>query len=658
MTAKEKLQVWRDSRIPYAKEKRRVFFEGQGKDDKGLMIGSPGADFAMEVFRGNSRPSWWPSEDAWIHIGKLKAAIRAAVPSLLYTSPEFNVYPAAKDFEGDVDVAYDRAKAKKLWLNHWWREGHGSQHARIGIQNAFFNIGCAKAGYRCAFQDDETRGVFARDEFGNYILDENGDPTLERGEYAYDEDGEIERDEDGFPQLNPGAVQKEKWFVEVADCRMMLFDVDSGPDFFQHRFLIEEWVRPLSEVQDDPRFPRSRRKRLKATETRNGIVSHRKGAQSSSAAPTSSERAVEEDEAMIRGYDIYDFQNNEYLVLPECGLEGQNEEFLLDGEMPPGMEHGPFRFLKFTEDIGTEWYPVPDATDMAIVNQEYNLTRSQMFIHRDHTKSRYQVKEGTFSGEGVDAEEEMAKLAHGPDGTFVRVTDLNGIQPIQKASLDNSFMMAVPNIAQDFNEVGGMPGESRGVADADTATQASILATGAELRNNDRRDNQVQTWLTEIGRVLLMSGQANAELDTLVIEKVVEATGVAPFKARRLTRDELIGEFEVAVEVGSQRAKNDPRVLQQIATFMGNMGQSPLLGLMKGLNRRILDGMGLDPVLADEIYEASQAFLQSQQKPEQGSPESPAGPQGQALQQMLGQMGGQPGVGSAAGGDATGAPLN
>ena len=657
LTADDKVKVWR-SRIAYAKEKRRVFFEGQGKDDNGLRIGSPGADFAMEVFRGNSRPSWWSAEDAWIHVGKLKAAIRAAVPSLLYTNPNFNVFPAARDLEAGADVSYQRSKAKELWLNHWWQESHGSQHARIGIQNAFFNIGCAKAGYRCQFQDDDTRGVFARDEDGNYILDENGDPTLERGEYAYDEDGEIERDEDGFPQLNPGTVNKEEWFVEVADCRMMLFDVDSGPDFFQHRFVIEEWVRPLSEVKRDPRFTAAKRKRLKATETRNGLVSHRKSGESSSAAPTSSTRAVEQDEAMIRGYDIYDFQRDEYMVLPEEGLGEVNEEFLLDGGMPPGMEHGPYRFLKFTEDVGTEWYPVPDATDMAIVNQEYNLTRSQQFIHREHTKTRYLVKDGTFSGDGVDAEEEMAKLAHGPDATFVRVTDLNGIQPLQKASLDSSFMMAVPNIAQDFNEVGGMPGESRGVADADTATQASILATGAELRNNDRRDNQVQTWLSEIGRVLLMSGQANAELDTIVIEKVAEATGVVPFKARKLTRDELIGEFAVTVAIGSTQAKNDPRVLQQLATFMANMGQNPMLGLMKGLNRRILDGMGLDPILADEIYEASMAFLQSQQKPDQGSPEGPAGAQGQVLQSMLGQMGGQPGVASSQAGDATGAPLN
>lgn len=654
MTGTDKVRVWR-ARIAFATEKRRVFYEGRGISDDGLRIGAPGANFAIECYRGNSRPPWWCPEDAWIHIGKLKAAIRAALPSLLYKDPQFQIYPAAKDVENGADVAYERSKAKALWLNHWWSESHGTKHTRNGIQNAFFDIGVAKAGYRCQFEDDDKRGVFARDEAtGEYELDENGDPTLERGEFLYDEAGDVRRDGDGLPLLHPGTVNKEEWFVEVIDNRNMLYDVDRGSDFFQHNWVAEEWIRPLEDVKRDTRIPSAIRKRLKGTESVYGLRTARKSeAQMTATATTSDVEAVQRDQELLRGYDIYDFQTGEYLVLPAEGLSGSNEEFMLEEAMPDGMEHGPYRFLKFTEDVGTEWYPVPDATDMALVNQEYNLTRSQMFIHREHTKTRYAILDGTFSGDGIDAEEEMAKWAHGPDSASVRVTRLDGIQPLNKGQLDSSFMQAVPNIADDFNEVGGMPGEVRGVANADTATQASILATSAETRNNDRRDNQVQTWLCEIGRVLLMSGQANAEMDSLVVQKVVEAVGVAPFRAVKLSPAELQGEFEVTIQVGSTQAKNDPRVLQQIATLMANLGQNPVLGLMKGLIRRILDGLGLDPELANEIYDASMAFLQSQQKSApSGSPAAPAGPQGQALQQMLG------GIGNAAGGSPTGAPLN
>lgn len=646
MTRAERIAVWR-ARIRRAQEQRKRFFEGTGTE--GLADWVPGCDFGIKAYRGSTKPTWWCEEDIWCEVNKTKAAVRAALPALLYTNPEFKVWPTAMD---DPATAYARSQAKALWLNHTYRETSGNTHVRVAIQNAFFSLGVVKGGYLCHFEDDVDRGVWKKDEAGNYVIGPDGDPELERGKYLTDEDGEKIRDEYGVPILHPGKLQKEKWFIEAVDPRMMLFDVASGVDFMQHRWVIEEWLRPLEQVKNDPRFSPAVRKRLTASESVNGPASQRKSPFGNPNTNDAQHEAVESDEAMLRGYDIYDFETGEYLVLPECGVEtGDNEEFMLVDDQPPGMEHGPYRFLKFTEDVGTEWYPVPDAIDMALAQQRYSLLESQMAIHREHTKTRYKVLEGTFQGEGIDPEEEMAKAAHGPDGTFLRVTNMGGIEPLNKAPLDNSFFQAVGNIAADFNEVAGMPGETRGVADADTATQASILATSAELRANDRRDNQVQTFLSDIGRMLLMSGQANAELDTITMEKIQAAVGEIPFRAVVLSPEELQGEFEVEIAVGSQMAKNDPRTLQMLAALLAQIGQNPVIGLMPGLVRRYLDGLGIDQNLADEVFNASLQFLQSQMQPAQ--PETAAASPGQQLQAML-----TGGVGSAAGGAATGAPQN
>lgn len=648
MTIAEQIAVDR-ARIRYAKEKRTAFFEGTGNEDEGKW--QPGCNFAIKAYRGDTRPKWWCDEDIWVEVNKVKAAIRAALPALLYSNPEYKVWPSATDTEQD---AYERAKAKSLWLNHVYRETNGNAHVRNAIQNAFFSLGVIKAGYLCDFEDSPQRGEFARTENGEYILDENGDPTLEQGEFLTDEKGEIIRDADGIPVLHPGTICKEQWFIQAVDAAMMLFDVDSGPDFYQHRFVIEEWVRPLEQVKADPRFPKSKRDKLVSTGNIRSSNTQRKDIfvkSENDSVMESDNVAIEKDEARLRGYDIYDFEKNELRVLPEGGVGDENEEYLLRRTIPAGQEHGPYRVLKFTEDAGLEFYPIPDAIDMARVSQEYNITRSQMAIHREHTKTRFMEIEGAYNGEGINADDERAKWAHGPDGVSIRVSAPNMVLPAPKPQLDNSFMQAVPNIAADFNEVGGMPGESRGVADADTATQASILATGAEMRANDRRDNQVNTFLNEIGRMLLMSGQANAELDTLTMEKIEAATGQIPFKPVKLTPEELTGEFEVEVEIGSTRPKNDPRVIQQILSFMAAFGQTPGIGLIPSVVRRLLDGMGLDAKAADEIFDAAKAILQSQQAP-QGSPEAPAGPQGQVLPDaLMGQM-------NAAGGAYTGAPTN
>ena len=653
MNRKDKADVWRN-RIRWLTSKRDNFFMGTGRyaDPDGDSIGGqPGADFAIAAYRGEMRAHWWNNQDVEVRVNKTKAAIRAALPSLLYANPEYNIYPAARDIEAGQDVAYERSRAKKLWLNHIYSEASGNTHVRIAIQNAFCSYGVIKAGYRCHYQDDGARGVFAKNEAGEYLLDENGDPTLSQGKFLKDEGGLI-RDDDGIPLLHPGKLTKEQWDISAVDPRMMLFDIESGPDFFQHRFVIEEWLRPLEEVKADPRFKKAARDRLTASATMQGAETQRKsvfGGQSSGSTHggNGSSEAVDADEARIRGWDIYDFVEDRYYVLPESG-DG-DDEFLLDDVMPTGMEQGPYRFLKFTEDMGTEWYPIPDGIDMALTNLEYNITRSQMMIHREHTKTRYLEMPGAFDGAGIDAEEERAKWATGADASLIKVSSANAILPAPKGQLDNSFMQAIPNIAADFNEVSGMPGESRGIADSDTATQASILAGGAQMRNEDRRDNQVQLFLAQIGRMLLMSGQANAELDTLVVEKVREATGVAPFKARRLTREELLGEFEVTIAVGSTQAKNSPQAMQNLMQFLGMVSQNPIIGQSTGLMRRALDGMGLDPQLADELKEMAEAWKQSQQK---GSPEG-ATPPGQQLQEML-----TGGTVNAAGGAATGAPIN
>lgn len=643
MTKAEKAGMWR-GRIRYAKEKRKSYFEGDGPK------APPGADFAIDVYRGLSKPKWWSDEDPWVHVGKLKAAIRAALPSLMYANPRFKVYPAAKDIEMGRDVAYERAKAKELWLNHIWSEANGQTHARIAIGNAFFMPACIKAGYLCDFQDDKDRGVFQRTEDGEYVLDDAGDPVLERGKFLTDEDGELIRDEYGIPVTHPGKLTKEKWFVECMDTHMLLFDVESGADYFQHRFIIEEWIRPLKEVQDDPRFSAAVRKRLTATEDLRGREGYRKSIFEVQREIDPDRVAVEKDEARLRGYDIYDFQNQEYLVLADSGAE-DDDEFLLEGPMPKGMEHGPFRFLKYTEDIGSEWYGVPDAIDMAIVNQEYNITRSQMMIHREHTKTRYLETPGAFDGDDSIAEEERAKFAHGPDGVMIKVANSQAIFPAPKANLDGSFFTAVPNIAADFNEVGGMPGEMRGVSDADSATQASILASGAEIRNSDRRDNQVQNFLCQIGRMLLMSGQANAELDTVVMDKISDATGgILPFRPVTLTPEELLGEFEVTVEIGSTQQKNNPQRMMQAMSLLQTLSQNPGAGMYRGLIARLLDSQDFDPVLADEIAQISEKLF-SQQNPPQGSPEGMTPTQQTIPTDIMG-------MGNAAGGTPTGAPIN
>jgi hypothetical protein len=316
---------------------------------------------------------------------------------------------------------------------------------------------------------------------------------------------------------------------------------------------------------------------------------------------------------------------------------GSNDEFLLDMKIPVGIEHGPFVFLKFNEDPG-RWYGRTDAEAMAKLELEYNLLRSQMLVHRNQAKTRYfEIGNQGFEGiEGGDAERQ--KFESGKSGTIVRIKNADGIQPARKDSVDNSVFSAIPNIRLDFSEMAGQPGEARGIADADTATQASLLASNADVRNNDRRDNLVQTFLADVARKLLQSAAANAsQVAWVKIARTPEDPN--PFSFKPVNPADLEGEFEVGVVMGSTQPKNSASRVQLYERILLLIGQNPILAASPILMRRMFEAIDLkDDKLIEELSKIGQAALGQMQGAPGGDAAGATDPS-QVLGQIANQMG-------------------
>jgi len=599
----------------------------------------------------------WNPADPWVCIEKVFSSVRAELPTLLYQNPRWAITPKKPIMEGGVDISWEKARSKELWLQHVWDECQGNKHTRVAIVAAKLALGVAKVGYYPVFADDETRGEFLLDEMGNYVIDgRTGLPALAQGDYARDDDGQIVTDpETGVPLLNPGRLLHERFFVEFVNYRHMLFDPEGGNVFEDsHRFVIEEWVRPLNEVKADPRYKEAVRKGIKANArvgAKPGIDNPTEGLNPfyPSAAPSSSAEAIADDEGRVRGYDIYDLQNRRYLVLADSiENNASNDRYLLDQPMPAWMEHGPYAYLKFNEVPG-QWYQKTDIEGMAKVELEYNTTRSQMMRHRNQSRARYLEVEG----QAFIDDEQRELFVSGEDGQLVKVRDVNAVQPLRKDALDGSYFQAVPNILQDFNEVSGVPGEARGVADAETATQASILSEGSSIRNSDRRDNQVQQFLAEIGELLLRSGAANADSDLWA--KIARPNDPIPFDWQQISPTDLQGEFEIEVAVGSTQPKNSPMRLQMYERILGAIGQYPFLMSSPTLMSRLFETIDLtDPNLIQEIQQIGQQMMQAQTAPT-GSDPGAANPMQQIMDMITNQNGES---GNSMGGMPTGAPAN
>lgn len=607
-------------------------------------------------FLGKLKPkeTIWAAEDPWVSVELVHSAIRAALPSLLYANPKFRLTPRKPDIVDGEDVSWEKARSAELWLQHVWNESEANTHIRCAITSAFLDLGACKFGFAADYADDEMRGVIEYDDAGAPIIDRVTDegmvPRLTRGEFLMDEDGELIYDEDtNLAVPHPGRIQREQFFVEWISADSVLFDPEGGNVFKGHDWVIEEWTRKLDQVKADPRIPAHLRNEIRANSRLDTQGELKTGLGEVQAIEGINPSEV--DDLRVTGFDVYDFVNDRYYVVADnAGDEEMNDFFLVDRRIPVGLEKGPLRFLKFNETPG-EWYQKTDAEGMAKLELEYNITRSQLATHRNQSRARYlEVANNGFAGANPEVERE--KFLSGRSGVVVQVKSPDGIVPARKDAVGNDFFAAIPQIKDDFREVSGQPGGADTVADADTATQASLLSASADVRNNDRRDNLVATFITDIGRGILQSAAANVtEVQFVKVRKSDEDP--LPFEFKQINPEDLAGEYDVEVVIGSTAPKNSQKYVQQLQQLVLLISQNPIIGQSTVLMKRMFDAIDFqdDKLIAELKAIGEQAAQAAGQAPAGGG----TNPTQTLPQQNANQNGSFP---SGAGGSPTGAPIN
>jgi hypothetical protein len=304
------------------------------------------------------------------------------------------------------------------------------------------------------------------------------------------------------------------------------------------------------------------------------------------------------------------------------GQAKENNVILRDVEMPAYMEHGPFRFLRLNERPG-KWYPTPDGRSMAKLELEYNLTRSQQAEHRKNALPRWIEDQAGGFAEEEGGDIERRKFLTGGAYTVTKVRNLhNSIKAADTPQLDATHFQALGQIASDFWEAAGGPSEMGGIAKSDTATQASIMQQSSDVRNNDRRDNLVQGFLAEIGRLLLQTMAANMQTGLIIKVQGDDANPLAPMEFMQVNPSDLEGEFDVNVAIGSTQPKNSQARLRLLIDVGTMLSQNPAIGMMPTYLRRLFEAADIhDEALMQEAMKMAQMALQKPQAPgEAGTP--------------------------------------
>ncbi|WP_286818755.1 hypothetical protein [Desulfobacter sp. UBA2225] len=559
-------------------------------------------DLAREYFDGVQNPGYPQNE--WITINKIYSHLKSQLPSLYSTDPYFymNIKRSFNPDPAKIQLYDMKAKIRQSYLNYLKDEMKLKQKARLGIFDAHFMYGVLKVYYMA----DER----PHPQAGQDITDESGSPMI-------GDDNQVMT----YPEYIP---VNERYMVSRVHPDDFLFGEDSGT-------LEEEWDwvcqiirKPYEEVKDDPRFDKKAVKSLekKGGETKDDADRQREDRKKGGDIKGPTERDIPKNQQekvvpkVVCYYEIYNLKKNKWLVV----ADGADIPLIDEEDLPKGIEKHPYAYLTFTQRDDSP-YPIPPVSQMLDCQKEYCLTRSRMVTHRKRFNRKYEVDITRFE----DPDMEISKLESGDDGAIIRKTGSEDcVTPIKDAPLDQqTTIQELAIIGRDLIEVGGgSTDEARGIAGADSATQAGILDRRLEVKEGDAL-SMVIDWITEVARKLDMLVQTHITKDEAIKISGPEGEYWAIIKPDDY--EDIPGEYEYSVDVGSTLPKLPQMERSSWMAFLQLLAAFPQLLLSNRTLKKMSELHHIDDKAMLEELRQIGIKMMSGQLPMPGNPGSQAG---------------------------------
>lgn len=440
------------------------------------------------------------------------ANIKKELPYLYFQNPTPIVNPTRNEFELG-------AFAMQELLKSYTKFNLGTElkkHVRLTILDAKFSFGCLKVTYTPRFSPNPNKGkptVVGTDDFNEPIF--------------------LQDDDNNYVTESDAILTSEFYFVERISPREMLFDPECRNFIDRAGWVAQELVKPLKYLKEN--------KLYKNTEFLNRNVEladmfkHGLGNKSSEEVSAAGE-LYGEDNHKVRFVEIYDFVNNELLVLPDDNAFFIREE---------NIYMNPFSFLKFNESPDN-WYPVPDIKIEMPLQQEVNVGRSMMITHARRSARKYYYSSETFRG--LDKAIEDAKNPE--DMSFFEIAEYDKPpMPLGMAAQDPMIFQNLIQSKMDYNEVTGSTEASRGVTEKrKTKGEAGFQESHGAVRRGDKQ-NLVADFIVDTYENLAKLMQS-----TLTVPQAMKITGPAGVFWTQVEHKDITGiEFKLEIEVSELR---------------------------------------------------------------------------------------------------------
>jgi hypothetical protein len=415
-----------------------------------------------------------------------------------------------------------------------------------------------------------------------------------------------------------------------------LWDEDAGPLEDDWGWVAQCIREPLEDVKKDTRLNKSAIKKLEGRgETKDEEAKAReerkKGDIKGRSELESEKKRDKKEKEIVTRWEIYNLKKKTWLVIAEDG----EIPLMSERALPAGVEKHPFSILRFTIRDDSP-YPIPPISQGIDPSREYNQARSDIMKHRKRFNRKYEI-----NMQAIENEDELDKLESGEDGTFIKKrTGEQCVTPIQDAQLDQMRYQELGYLKMEMIELfGGTTDEARGIAGADSATQAGILDKRLEIKEGDAM-SMVMDFVKDLARKLDQLVQVHITEDEAV--RITGPEGEKWELVRSTDYGEIDGEYEYDVNVGSTLPQMPQMERASWTAFMAFLGNAPQFGLSKQLLKKAAQMHHIDDdVLVDEIHQIVKQMV-SGQIPMPGAQGSQAGVGEDRPVSAMGGQSGQP----------------
>jgi hypothetical protein len=417
-----------------------------------------------------------PEEDAAkkYMINQFSAGVETEKPALLFFKPQVRIEPKPARRDDVLPEAIQAAEQQARMCQDTVQtiiddpDVKFSLETGLSLHEAFFRFGVVEVGYTA-----------------DYIDNPHADkPVLK-------ENNEEVKDSDGKPVTQPAKLTNhEQVYVKRIPASNFRVSISGKNDTTANDWVgYFEW-QYLEDVKQHPTYENT------ATLKSSGVIKD-------GVRETIGSGGKETQDAMVKLWKLWDLRTGVKHVIADG-----HKKFLVEAEP---YKYLPFAVLKFLEDLDA-WYPKPLTYDWISPQDEFNEIREMQKVHRRRFTRRYTVRKGAIE------DTEIEKLENGGDGVYAMHNGAPGevpVLPVPDAPLDASIWTHTEETKNDFIMVSGVSGEQRGVAESDTATQASIVDVRSRLRESKNR-TIVSMWLADICRLILMCVREKMTLDMLI----------------------------------------------------------------------------------------------------------------------------------------------